>query len=81
MTASPPSSLCVAAPVDADHMNVITPVQSKLYTLNEVADLVGMHYETVRRLMFAGEFPVPAFKMAGRWFVRRAQLDAFLQGI
>lgn len=79
MTASPPAP-SVAAPDDTDCIGVITPVLCKLYTLNEVASLVGMHYETCRRLMVDGEFPVPGFKLGTRWFVRRTELDAFLQG-
>jgi excisionase family DNA binding protein len=72
--------LSTSEPAGGSHMNVITPALSQLYLLNEAAELLGMHRETARRLVVAGEFPVPAFKVGGRWFIRRSELDAFLQG-
>jgi len=61
-------------------LNVITQVSPLVYTLNDVAALLGITPKTVRRMIAEDRFPVPAFKLGSRWYVRRALLDAFLQG-
>ena len=45
------------------------------YTIYEVADLMGFHHQTVRRMIKAGELPAKQF---GRiWRIRKDDLKAF----
>ncbi len=45
-------------------------------TVREVADALGLHYDTVRRLVIAGV--LPGYKAGLRqWRVSRAALDSF----
>ncbi len=60
--------------------DVITPVSPRLYTLQEAAVLLGIRAKTARRMIAEDRFPVPAMKVGVRWYVRRNQLDAFIEG-
>lgn len=59
---------------------VITGVSGRLIPLRETLGPLGLCRDTAYKLLAAGEFPVPALKVGRRWFVRGAQLDAFLAG-
>lgn len=75
-----PLSAAVAEPADGALSDVITAVIPQVYLLNEAAVLLGISPKTARRMIAEDRFPVPAFKLGARWFVRRHELDAFLQG-
>lgn len=50
-------------------------LQRDFYTIYEVAELLGFHHQTVRRMIKAGELPAKQF---GRvWRIRKADLEAF----
>lgn len=49
---------------------------SPTLTLSEVAARTRLHQETVRRMVADGR--LPAVKIAGRWRVRAADVDAML---
>ena len=45
------------------------------FTIYEVAELMGFHHQTVRRMIKSGELPAKQF---GRvWRIRKADLEAF----
>lgn len=45
------------------------------YTLQDVADLLGFHYNTIRRMIKSGE--LPAVKFGKAWRVRKTDLEQF----
>ncbi len=45
-------------------------------TAHETAELLGVHYQTVRRYILAGE--LKAAQHGRRWFIRRSWVDEFL---
>lgn len=47
-----------------------------LLTIRETLADLRMSERTAYRLLAAGTFPVPAFKVGGQWRVRRADLEA-----
>ena len=44
-------------------------------TITDVASELGLHAETVRRLLAQGD--IPGYRAGGRWRVSRKQLDGF----
>jgi len=46
------------------------------YTPYEVADLLGFHYNTVRRMIKDGE--LPATKISRSWRIRKVDLEKFV---
>jgi excisionase family DNA binding protein len=46
------------------------------YTPYEVADLLGFHYNTVRRMIKEGE--LPATKISRSWRIRKVDLEKFV---
>lgn len=46
------------------------------YTPYEVADLLGFHYNTVRRMIKDGE--LPATKISRSWRIRKVDLEQFV---
>lgn len=50
------------------------------YTLQQIADHVGVHHSTVWRWVLVGvrSVKLPAFKIGGRIFVREGDLEEFL---
>lgn len=49
-----------------------------LMTVEEVADLLRMHLDSVRRLLRQGR--LPGVRLGKRWWIRRADLEALLRG-
>lgn len=47
-------------------------LEEKLYTIKELADLLGISYTTARRYVYAGI--IPAHKMRGRILVPKANI-------
>jgi len=47
-------------------------------TLREVANLTGVHYNTVWRWIDKGW--LPAHKLGGRWRVKEEDLEEFMKG-
>lgn len=45
------------------------------YTIYEVADLMGFHHQTIRRMIKSGELPAKQFGRA--WRIRKSDLEAF----
>ena len=50
-------------------------LERDFYTLQDVADLLGFHYNTIRRMVKSGE--LPAVKFGKAWRVRKADLEQF----
>ena len=50
-------------------------LERDFYTLHEVADLLGFHYNTIRRMVKNGE--LPAVKLGKAWRVRKLDLERF----
>lgn len=48
------------------------------YSVPEVAELVGLHVGSVRRMIREDRFPVPAFMVGNRYKVSREVLDTWL---
>lgn len=53
---------------------------SRALPLSEAVGPLGLRLETAYRLLAVDQFPVPAFRIRRRWFVRSRDLDAFLHG-
>ena len=68
------------AGVEAARAESVVELEKRLYTLVESAHLLGIHIKTARRLAFMEEFPVEVIRVGRRWFVRKHDLDAFLNG-
>lgn len=51
---------------------------SDICWMGETVERLGIHRQTAYALIAAGEFPVPAFRLGHRWYVRRVDLDEFL---
>lgn len=47
-----------------------------VHTAHEVAEQLGVHYQTLRKYILAGE--LKAVKRGNRWFIRRSWVEAFL---
>lgn len=47
----------------------------EFYTVQEVADLMGFHWQTILRMIRKGE--LPAKKYGSAWRIRKADLEAF----
>jgi len=45
-------------------------------TAHQVADEIGVHYQTLRKYILAGQ--IKAVKPAGRWLIRRSWVEEFL---
>lgn len=45
------------------------------FTVYEVADLLGFHWQTIRRMIKSGE--LPAKKYGREWRIRKADLEIF----
>lgn len=50
-------------------------LERDFYTLQDVADLLGFHYNTIRRMIKSGE--LPAVKFGKAWRVRKTDLEQF----
>lgn len=48
-------------------------LNDEYYTPQEVADLLKLHYNTIRRMIKSGE--LPAEKIGRQWRIRRADLE------
>ncbi|HEY9418142.1 MAG TPA: helix-turn-helix domain-containing protein [Pseudonocardia sp.] len=46
-------------------------------TAHEAAEILGVHYQTVRRYILDGE--LKAAQRGRRWFIRQSAIDAFLE--
>lgn len=62
-----------ARKIDADALD------RDFFTIYEVADMLGLHWQTIRRMIKAGE--LPAKKYGSAWRVRRVDLEVFTQPI
>lgn len=51
---------------------------SDLLTVKEVAEILRVSQPTVLRMIEDGE--LPAIRVRNQWRIRRAELDAYLQG-
>jgi excisionase family DNA binding protein len=51
-----------------------------LYNVEDLAKLLTISRSGVRQMIATGQFPVAAFKIGRRWYVRRAEFDLFLRG-
>lgn len=49
----------------------------QLYTLEEVANILRVSIQTVRRMVNDGE--LPAVKIRGQWRVRKEDLETFIR--
>ncbi len=47
------------------------------YTINEVADMLGVSRVTVARWCNSGE--IPAYRLGRKWKINKAEFDAWLQ--
>jgi excisionase family DNA binding protein len=54
-------------------------VQPDLLSVPETAPIVGVHEDTLYRLIRTGQFP-PAIKIGSRWRVSRPRLNRYLHG-
>jgi excisionase family DNA binding protein len=54
-----------------------TQIFEPLLDSREAAALLHIHYKTLERKARGGE--VPAYQIAGRWFFRASELDAWLR--
>lgn len=53
-----------------------TPLEKDYYTIYEVAELLGFHHNTVRRMIKSGQLKATQFN--GReWRIRKTDLDEF----
>ncbi len=52
-----------------------TALDRDFFTVYEVADLLGFHWQTVRKMIKSGE--LPAKKYGREWRIRKADLEAF----
>ena len=50
-------------------------LERDFYTLQDVAELLGFHYNTIRRMVKSGE--LPAVKFGKAWRVRKTDLEQF----
>lgn len=50
--------------------------EDPVLTLHEVAAEIGVHYQTARDYVLAGE--LKAAKRGNRWFIRRSWVEEFL---
>ena len=55
----------------------IIPENKRFFTLNEAAELLGVHYMTVYRLILSGE--LDATKVAGVWRIPAPALIEYLE--
>ena len=51
--------------------------QLSFYTINEVADMLGVSRVTVARWCNSGE--IPAYRLGRKWKINKAEFDAWLQ--
>lgn len=51
--------------------------QLSFYTINEVADMLGVSRVTVARWCNSGE--IPAYRLGRKWKISKAEFDAWLQ--
>jgi excisionase family DNA binding protein len=49
----------------------------KLYSINQVADILGVHYNTARKYIIAGK--LNAIKMGGSWVIGESDLYLFIE--
>lgn len=50
----------------------------QIYTVAEIAEILGLHYQTVLKLINTGE--IPALKIHGKKLVTKEQLEAYMKG-
>jgi len=56
---------------------------NELLTIQQAADLIGVHYNTMYRWIITGQikaFKPGGFKKKRHWRIRREELDAVMQG-
>lgn len=61
-------------PPKARHIDS-TALDRDFFTIYEVADLLGFHWQTIRKMIKSGE--LPAKKYGASWRIRKADLEAF----
>lgn len=50
----------------------------KLYTIEDIVEIFGIHENTARRWASSGA--IPAFRLGKRWFVRKEDFRNFIAG-
>lgn len=74
-----PGAACAGSGTGDDAISAYrTRPGSGICWLDETVSRLGMHRQTAYALIAAGEFPVPAYRLGRRWYVRRVDLDEFL---
>lgn len=59
----------------------VTPTHLKpLLSVEEVAELLGVHRCTLYRSIERGDFPLPLFQINARWRVPRKAVEALVEG-
>jgi excisionase family DNA binding protein len=53
--------------------------QTKTYTVQQVADMVGMARQALMQLIKKNKFPFPVIQMGTTWMVPRKAVDKFMQ--
>lgn len=50
-------------------------LEQDYYTIEQVAELLQVHYQTVRRWILSGD--IPAAKLCDTWRIKKTDLDMF----
>ena len=59
----------------------VTPTHLKpLLSVEEVAEMLGIHRCTLYRSIERGDFPLPLFQINARWRVPRKAVEALIEG-
>ena len=83
---APPHSPAISGPAPGPEVQRATPIEAPphvpattpLLGLTQAAQLLGCHRRTVRAYIRAGL--LPGLFLAGRWKIRREDLEAFIEG-
>ena len=71
-----PESASLTASARSDHDRMVA---ADLFTVPQVAPMLGVHRDTLYRLIRTGQFP-PAVKVGAHWRVSGPKLQRFLHG-
>ena len=59
----------------------VTPTHLKpLLSIEEAAEMLGIHRCTLHRSIERGDFPLPLFQINARWLVPRKAVEALIDG-
>jgi hypothetical protein len=73
-------SLVLSGSVERGSDVQLVPPGARLMSMSEAAQRLGVPKGSAYKLAYRDEFPVPAFKMGGRWMVRSVHVEELLGG-